>query len=82
MILRSPGAQFIELYNNSTNTTFDLSGWQLPGSDYTFPNGAIIAPANIWSWRRMARPSPEAYGATNPVFDIFSGTLRRMEFWH
>jgi hypothetical protein len=26
-----PGASFLELYNNSSNTTYDLSGWQVPG---------------------------------------------------
>ena len=71
----APGAQFIELYNNSTNTTFDLSGWQLPASDYTFPNGAIIAPANYLVLAANGAAFAEAYGATNPVFDIFNGTL-------
>jgi hypothetical protein len=33
-------AQFVELYNNSTNTTYDLSGWQFQGLSYTFPNGS------------------------------------------
>src|SRR6202012_559682 len=34
-------AGFIELYNNSTNTAFDLSGWQLSGVSYTFPAGSF-----------------------------------------
>ena len=39
-------AQFVELYNSSTNTTFDLSGWQFQGLGYTFPNGSTLAPTN------------------------------------
>ena len=68
-------AQFVELFNNSTNTTFDLSGWQLHGLGYTFPDGAILAPANYLVLAANNAAFAAAYGATNPVFDIFDGTL-------
>ena len=68
-------AQFVELYNNSTNTTFDLSGWQLQGSAYTFPNGSVIGPTNYLVLAGNNAAFAAAYGATNPVFDTFSGTL-------
>lgn len=68
-------AQFVELYNNSTNTTFDLSGWQLQGLSYTFPNGATLAPTNYLVLAANATAFAAAYGATNPVFGIYSGTL-------
>ncbi len=68
-------AQYVELYNNSTNTTFDLSGWQLQGAAYTFPNGATIAPTNYLVLAANNAAFAAAYGATNPVFDVFSGTL-------
>jgi len=36
--------QYLELYNNGTNTA-DLSGWQfVAGIDYTFPAGITLAP--------------------------------------
>ena len=70
-----PNAQFVELYNNSTNTTFDLSGWQLQGLAYTFPNGSIIGPTNYLVLAANGVAFAGAYGATNPVFDTFSGTL-------
>ncbi len=69
------GAQFVELYNNSTNTTFDLSGWQLQGSAYTFPNGSIIGPTNVLVLAANGVAFAGAYGATHPVFDTFGGTL-------
>jgi hypothetical protein len=67
-------AQFVELYNNSTNMTFDLSGWQLPELSYTFPNGSTIAPTNFLVLAANNAAFAAAYGATNPVFDTFSGT--------
>jgi hypothetical protein len=68
-------AQFVELYNNSTNLTFDLSGWQLPELSYTFPNGSTLAPTNFLVLAANNTAFAAAYGATNPVFDTFSGTL-------
>jgi len=68
-------AQYVELYNNSTNTTFDLSGWQLQGLSYTFPNGSIIGPTNFLVLAANGVAFAGAYGATNPVFDTFSGTV-------
>ena len=68
-------AQFVELYNNSTNATFDLSGWQLQALSYTFPNGSILAPTNYLVLAANGAAFAGAYGATNPVFDTFSRTL-------
>ena len=68
-------AQFVELYNNSTNTTFDLSGWQLQALSYTFPNGSILAPANYLVLAANGAAYAGTYGATNPVFDTFGGAL-------
>jgi len=68
-------AQFVELYNNSTNTTFDLSGWQLQGLSYVFPNGSTIAPTNYLVLAANGAAFAGAYGATNPVFDTFGGSL-------
>jgi hypothetical protein len=71
-----PNAQFVELYNNSTNASFDLSGWQLQGLSYTFPNGSVIGPANYLILAANNTAFAAAYGATIPVFDIFGGTLQ------
>lgn len=69
-------AQYVELYNNSSNITFDLSGWDFHGLSYNFPAGAAIAPN---SFLVLAANRPDfavAYGATNVVFDTFNGTLQ------
>ncbi len=70
-----PNAEFVELYNNSTNTTFDLSGWNLNGLSYNFPNGSLIGPTNYLVLAANGAAFAAAYGATHPVFDIFDGTL-------
>ncbi len=68
-------AEFVELYNNSTNTAFDLSGWQLSGLAYTFPPGSLLAPTNFLVLAANGAAFANAYGATIPVFGTFSGTL-------
>lgn len=69
-------AQYVELYNKSTNNAFDLSGWQIPALAYTFPNGAVIGPTNYLVLAGNGAAFAAAYGATNPVFDLFSGALQ------
>jgi hypothetical protein len=68
-------AQFVELYNRSTNTTFDMSGWQLQGLGYTFPSGSTLAPTNYLVLAANPVAFAGAYGATNPVFDTYGGPL-------
>ena len=69
-------AQYVELYNNSANTTFDLSGWQFHGLAYTFPAGSSIAPNSFLVLAANREDFAGAYGATNLVFDTFDGTLQ------
>jgi hypothetical protein len=68
--------EYVELYNNSTNTTFDLSGWQFHGLAYTFPAGSSIAPNSFLVLAANREDFAGVYGATNIVFDTFSGTLQ------
>ena len=69
------GAEFIELYNHSANLAFDLSGWQVQGLGYTFPGGACLGPNSFLVLAANAAAFAGAYGATNPVFDVFPGTM-------
>jgi len=66
-----PGAQFVELFITSSNLTFDLSGWQFQGLNYTFPSGASIAPNGFLVLAANGPAFAAAYGATNLVFDTF-----------
>jgi regulation of enolase protein 1 (concanavalin A-like superfamily) len=73
---KTANAQFVELYNTSTNTAFDLSGWQFQGLGYTFPGGSILRPTNYLVLAANSPAFAAAYGATNPVFDVFGGNLQ------
>jgi hypothetical protein len=70
-----PDAQYIELYNNSSSNTFDLSNWQLQGLNYTFPPGSLLGPTDFLVLAGNPAAYAAAYGATTPVFDIFPGPL-------
>jgi hypothetical protein len=69
------GAAFIELFNRSTTTPFDLSGFRLDGVGYTFPDGAILQPGAYLLLVNDRAEFANAYGQTIPVFDEFPGTL-------
>ena len=38
------GTEFLEIFNVSTTTTFDLSDWRVNGVGFTFPSGTLLAP--------------------------------------
>jgi hypothetical protein len=73
---RVPGSEYVELYNNSSTITFDLSGWECRGLSYTFPAGTIIGPRNFLVLAANTAAFAAAYGATLPVYDVFNGTLQ------
>jgi hypothetical protein len=71
-----PGSQYVELLNLSSNLTFDLSGFDFHGLGYTFPSGSLISPNNFLVLAANAPAYAAVYGATNPVFDVFTGNLQ------
>ena len=68
-------AEFIELYNRSTTTAFDLSGFRLDGVSYTFPVGAVIPPSGYLVLAGDRAGFSLAFGAALPVYDEFPGRL-------
>jgi hypothetical protein len=68
-------AQFIELFNNSSNLTFDLSGWQMQGLSYTFSAGSLLPPLGFLILAANRPAFAAAYGATKVVFDTFNSPL-------
>ncbi|MGP8235670.1 MAG: lamin tail domain-containing protein [Limisphaerales bacterium] len=68
-------AEYVELFNNSTNATFDLSGWQVQGLSYTFPSGSLLPPLGFLVLAANRPAFAAAYGATKYVFDTFNATL-------
>jgi hypothetical protein len=70
-----PNTSFVELYNRSTTTPFDLSTFRLDGAAYTFPPGAIIQPNSYLLVVKDRAAFANAYGQTIPVFGEFPGSL-------
>ncbi len=70
-----PNASFIEIYNRSATTPFDLSNYHLSGASYVFPAGAIIQPDSYLLLVKDRAAFGAAYGATIPVFGVFTGAL-------
>ena len=71
-----PDANFVELFNTSTNCAFDLSGWELNGLSYAFPSGALIGPRSYLLLAKDRTAFDMAYGSTLAVFDVFDGNLQ------
>ena len=69
------GASFVEIYNRSTNTSFDLSGWRVDGLGYTFPGGSVIGTNSYLVLAKDRVAFGNTYGLTLLVFDVFPGSL-------
>jgi hypothetical protein len=70
------GAEYVELFNRTANTSFDLSGWKVNGLDYTFPPGAVLLPHKYLVLAKSRVEFAAAGGALIPVFDEFPGDLQ------
>jgi hypothetical protein len=71
----APNASFIELYNTSTTTTFDLSNFRLDGTGFTFPEGTLLGPVKYLLVVSDAAGFAAAHGASTPIAGVFPGTL-------
>jgi len=72
----APNAEYVELYNNSSTITFDLSGWEFNGLSYTFSPGSLIGPTNYLVLAADRFGFASAYGISTPVFDCYDGRLQ------
>ncbi|MBN2506243.1 MAG: lamin tail domain-containing protein, partial [Verrucomicrobia bacterium] len=72
----TPDAEYLELFNTSATTTFDLSGWRFNGVGYVFPEGSFIGPRRYLVLVKDRVAFATAHGATSPIFDQFAGNLQ------
>ncbi len=72
----TPDAEYVELFNRSTNFTFDLSGWRINGLDYIFPEGATMGPRAFLVLVKDRVAYGNAYGGLAPAFDQYPGNLQ------
>ena len=71
-----PDAEYVELFNTSTNYAFDLSGWQFNGLSYTFPDGTILQPRAYLVLAKDRFAFAAAYGTAVVPYDVFTGNLQ------
>ena len=71
-----PGAEYVELFNTSSNYAYNLSGWDFNGLGYTFPGGALLSPRSFLVLAKDLTAFDMAYGPNIPVFDQFPGNLQ------
>ncbi|MFO1512611.1 MAG: lamin tail domain-containing protein, partial [Verrucomicrobiota bacterium] len=69
-------ASYLELFNRSTNSTFDLSGWRLDGVDFDFPPGSLIAPQQFLVVAKDRLAFGSAHGWGIPIIGEFNGVLQ------
>ena len=72
-----PGGDYVELFNRSATTAFDLSGWRINGLDYTFPPGSSLAPRSYLVLAKNRSVFASTYGGPGLLFDEFNGDLQR-----
>jgi hypothetical protein len=66
---------YVELFNTSSNYTFDLSGWRINGLDFTFPAGTIITNRQFLVVTKNRGAFGAAYGWNIPAICEFDGQL-------
>jgi hypothetical protein len=74
MYRAASGAEYVELHNRSTNTTWPLAGWHLTGTAFTFPAGATLAraPSCVAKHRTFFQST---YGTAAPVLGDYVDQL-------
>ncbi|MEI7730395.1 MAG: lamin tail domain-containing protein [Verrucomicrobiota bacterium] len=69
-------ASYVELFNRSTNTSFDLSNHRLKGVGYDFPAGTLLGPRSFLVLAMDTNAFQQAYGTNITPFAQFPGTLQ------
>jgi hypothetical protein len=71
-----PGGSYIELYNGSPTTSFDLGNWRIDGADFAFDPGTIISPGAYLIVAEDRAIYPMLYGNAIPLAGVFNGELK------
>lgn len=71
-----PGAEYVELFNTSTNASFDVSGWRLDGVGYVFPEGVVLAPRTFFLLVSDPAAFALAYGTNTIPSAVYPGNLQ------
>lgn len=68
-------AEYVEIYNSSTNFSFDLTGWRVNGLGYDFPTNSILSPGQFLVLAKDVATYTATYTNSLAAFDQFTGSL-------
>jgi hypothetical protein len=68
-------ATFVEIFNRSPTTAYDLSGWRINGLGLVMSNGVVIPPGGFAVFVENLTQFAAAYGGAIPVAGEFAGAL-------
>lgn len=71
----APDTEYLEIYNRSATTAFDLSDWRLNGIGFTFPSGTSVAPGGFLLLVEDRQAFGTEFGWTISVAGEFPGAL-------
>ncbi|MBI1841876.1 MAG: lamin tail domain-containing protein, partial [Verrucomicrobia bacterium] len=71
----TPGSEFVEIFNRSARTTYDLSGWRLEGVSFVFPPGSVLRPGAFLVVVGDERVFGDAFGWNVSIAGEFPGKL-------
>jgi regulation of enolase protein 1 (concanavalin A-like superfamily) len=71
-----PDAEYVELFNRSTNFTFALANWRVNGLGYTFPPGSVLGPQQYLVLAKNRFAYTNTHGVTAPFFGEYAGNLQ------
>ncbi|HSH16654.1 MAG TPA: lamin tail domain-containing protein, partial [Verrucomicrobiae bacterium] len=71
----TPNASFVEIHNRSSNFSFDLSGWEINGLNFTFPVGTILTNGQYLVVAKNLGAFSGAYAGNVNVAGEFDGNL-------
>jgi hypothetical protein len=69
------GAEFVELFNRSSTTAFELAEYRLDGTGFQFGRGTVLPPGGYLVVAQNREAFAEAYGVTPFVTGEYSGQL-------
>jgi len=67
--------EYIEIYNASPTTAFDMSGWRIDGADFTFAPGSIITAGEYVVVVENSANFVATYGLSPTVLGQYNGSL-------
>lgn len=75
---KGAGGDYIEIYNPNPNIYVDLSGWEIGGIGFTFPNGAILGPSEYFVVVEDLAAFTSLYGNISNVIGQYTGALNNL----